>query len=535
VVAFLAVLWCVLMHPALGAEAYLSVEPKELRVGQIAQARVVLTDAKADNPPSIPDSLNVRASYVGSSSRNQMTPQGLSGYTQYNYRIIPLAAGDFQVGPVSIQVNGSPVQTQAVSLRVRKAPVKKDEKLRLQAGFIPSEAWEGQVVLYHYSLASEYPIQQAPSWDLDDFSSLRPPRDGDRPQRVDTRNEEGKELQVIERWMPFVVMGAQDREFRAPLAQIAVQPPTGGRPEARLLIGESTTLPVRPLPPIEAEFSGLVGEFTVHSELDRTALKAGESVLWRVRIEGNGTLESVDLPALPPEVPVQVYDGSVTATAAVVDSAYRAKLITERTIVPVQEGRLELPTLILRSFSPEKGAYVEHPLSFPVLEVAPGAVGAGAALSFAPTAEPSDLLPIPDPLQPIRSPMRSRGFQLAASWPWLLALLALAGLGELAREPIQALQRWRSQRAKTEVVPPTALEVLDSLPADLGSRLSAAERALRVVGTQLPKGPSGEAARRRHQALVDRLHRVRFAGAPAENCIDEIRSFIRDNEKGVTG
>ena len=121
------------------------------------------------------------------------------------------------------------------------------------------------------------------------------------------------------------------------------------------------------------------------------------------------------------------------------------------------------------------------------------------------------------------------------AWPWLLAFLALAGLVELAREPLQALQRWRSQRAIKEVAPPTALEVLDSVPADSGARLSAAERALGVVATLLPKGPSGEAARQRHQALIERLHRVRFAGDPAENCIEEIRSFVREVEQGVTG
>lgn len=534
-VAFWALVWCLLVQSAAGAEAYLSVEPRQLRVGQIAQARVVLTDAKADSPPVIPDSISLRASYVGSSSRSQMTPQGLSGYTHYNYRIIPLSVGEFELGPVSVQVNGAAIKTEAVSLTVRAAAIQKDEKLRIQADFSSREAWEGQVVLYHYSLASEYPVQQAPSWDLDDFSSLRPPREGDRPQSVDTRNEEGKELQVIERWIPLVVMGSHDRDFRAPLAQVVVQPVPGSRPEARLLIGEPSALKVRALPPTVTEFSGLVGEFTVHSELDRTALKAGESALWRVRIEGNGTLESLELPKLSAELPVQVYEGAVTASAAVVGGQYQAKMVSERTIVPVKEGRMELPDLILRSFSPEKEAYVDHILSFPILEVAPGAVGAGAAVSFAPTVDPSDLLPTPDPMKPLRSPMRTTPSRFGVGWPWLLVMLALAGLADLARDPYRAWRLWRARKAEAEVLPPTALELLEALPVEAAARLGGAERALRIVAADLPSGPSGEAAKRRHQELLDRLHRIRFAGTPAENCIEEIRAFVIDTSKGAEG
>ena len=77
------------------------------------------------------------------------------------------------------------------------------------------------------------------------------------------------------------------------------------------------------------------------------------------------------------------------------------------------------------------------------------------------------------------------------------------------------------------------MELVDDLPPEPEARLSRAERALRLVGAELDTGASGEMARLRYQDLLDRLHRVRFAGAPPENCIEEIRSFIDDNGKGV--
>jgi hypothetical protein len=526
-------LWCFALQVAAGAEAYLAVEPKRLSVGQAAQARVILMGDQADSPPVIADSVSVRASYVGSSSRSQMTPEGLSRYTQYNYQIIPLAAGEFEIGPVSLWVNGVRIETESVSLSVRAAPLREDENLWVENGFVPSAAWEGQVVVYHYLLASEYPIHQAPTWDIDDFSGLRAPRDGDRPQRVDTRVVDGEELQVIERWMPLVVMGSQDRDYRSPLAQVAVQTVPGQRPQTRLLIGEGTTLNVSPLPPTKEVFSGLVGEFSVSTELDRVALRAGESVLWRVQIEGNGTLESFEIPNLPEDLPVQVYDGSVTASAAVVDGHYRAKMVIERTIVAVEPGRIQLPELVLRSFSPVAGAYVDHRLSFPVLEVAPGVIGSGAPVSFAPAAGPIELLATPDPLRPLRSPMRTHRAWLSLNWPWLLGFLGLVGLAELGKEPYRALQRWRALRAAAQVLPPTAVELVRSFPADSEERLGKAERALRLAAAELGTDDSGAEARRRYESLLDRLHKVRFAGAPPENCIEEIKSFINDNAKGV--
>ena len=99
------------------------------------------------------------------------------------------------------------------------------------------EAFEGQVVVFRYALVSEPTILKAPNWDLDEFAGLRPPRDGDRPQNVDIVREGGTDMQRIERWMPMVVMGGQDRTYRSPIAKPWCVLPSMTTPDALVYWG----------------------------------------------------------------------------------------------------------------------------------------------------------------------------------------------------------------------------------------------------------------------------------------------------------
>ena len=106
-VSWLSVLLLTLLQAAYAVDVHLAIDPSELSVGQAGSARVIVVGGQADSPPVIRDTGTVRFSYVGSSSRTQMTNQGISSYTQYNYQIIPLEVGQFEIGPVLVAVAGA--------------------------------------------------------------------------------------------------------------------------------------------------------------------------------------------------------------------------------------------------------------------------------------------------------------------------------------------------------------------------------------------------------------------------------------------
>ena len=127
-----------------------------------------------------------------------------------------------------------------------------------------------------------------------------------------------------------------------------------------------------------ADFSGLCGIFTLESSLDKTRVAAGEGANLRVTVRGQGNLRSVpDLPL--PEVPrAKVYTPKTRDDVALANGTLRGSRTWEYVVIPLKEGRLELPALRLSFFNPATREY--RSLSTPVLalDVTPGTVDTGA-------------------------------------------------------------------------------------------------------------------------------------------------------------
>ena len=102
----------------------------------------------------------------------------------------------------------------------------------------------------------------------------------------------------------------------------------------------------------------MVGDFELTGSVRSTDVTVGESVVWSVRVVGDGTLEGFSLPPVTDLDGAQVYDNGPTVGALVVDGAYRAEGRFERVVVPTREGEVVLPSVDVVIFSPTAGAYV---------------------------------------------------------------------------------------------------------------------------------------------------------------------------------
>lgn len=132
-----------------------------------------------------------------------------------------------------------------------------------------------------------------------------------------------------------------------------------GRTVRKVLATDPVTFTVKPLPESgkPASFNGLVGNYTMTAELDKTTAKANEAISYRIRLNGTGNLKS--LSGLPLEFPAsfEVYDPKVK------DNVNRSgpRLVSSReleyVLIPRAPGQYRIKPLEISFFDPSSETY----------------------------------------------------------------------------------------------------------------------------------------------------------------------------------
>jgi hypothetical protein len=139
-----------------------------------------------------------------------------------------------------------------------------------------------------------------------------------------------------------------------------------------------------------ADFTGLCGRFDLTASLDKPTVAAGEGATFRVTVRGEGNLRSVQELRLPPISGAKVYTPKTQDDVRLEGGTLRGSRTWEYVLIPLQEGRLEMPILRLSYFDPAARQY--RTLATPRLTLAatPGTVDAGV-LAAGPAAVPLSL------------------------------------------------------------------------------------------------------------------------------------------------
>src|SRR6185503_768051 len=123
---------------------------------------------------------------------------------------------------------------------------------------------------------------------------------------------------------------------------------------------QALTVEVMPLPASgrPAGFSSSnVGQLTLEGAIDRTRVKAGDAITWRLTIKGTGNLRNVQLPPLDQLDGFKVYDPTTKVTLNPGDVVSGEKVYTYL-LMPTRGGKLTLPKVELPYFDPQAGKYV---------------------------------------------------------------------------------------------------------------------------------------------------------------------------------
>lgn len=211
--------------------------------------------------------------------------------------------------------------------------------------------------------------------------------------------------------------------------------------------GQGASLTIQPLPPAPPNFSGAVGDFALHSRLDRRDGAVGKPMVWTLCLSGSGNWAGIaGVPSRPLPVAFDLV-GAPTTTPGPADSLFERTICESLTIVPRQAGRFGLGPVEMRVFDPAAGRYRTIAAPPIALTVAPGAAGpAPPAYDPVPPPIPSaaERLPLLRGVGHAPVPMPGRVWRALVAGPPLALLLlwgVLATLRARALDPDAAARR----------------------------------------------------------------------------------------------
>ncbi len=167
---------------------------------------------------------------------------------------------------------------------------------------------------------------------------------------------------------------------------------------------EQLNIEVLPLPEEgkPGSFTGGVGDFSISASVDKTDVRANESVTLTFKVNGRGNLAAIGEPKAKWPQDIELYDSKGTAKTG---RAGVGEKVFEYLLIPRNPGKLVLPALELSYFDPAKKSYVTkstEAIAINVQSAAPGSVVASKTKSLSPATlqatpevqEPAGFLPM---------------------------------------------------------------------------------------------------------------------------------------------
>ena len=164
---------------------------------------------------------------------------------------------------------------------------------------------------------------------------------------VELRNDE-----AFDSFFSYNIFGRRNTMFASPVMSELVQ---------KTLPTDKVTLTVMALPEAgrPAGFTGAVGSYRIESSIDKEEAEEGNPVTYRVRVTGQGNVNTVQTPSLSALEDFKVYDSSTSTNISKNRLIVEGEKTTETVIVPKKAGTFALPVLGFSYFDPGTRSYRE--------------------------------------------------------------------------------------------------------------------------------------------------------------------------------
>jgi hypothetical protein len=341
---------------------------------------------KCDAPPVIDGLDDFRVTQGGSSSRVEIINGAVRSGIDYTYYLAASAPATYRIGPARVQVDGDAYESNAASLTIVKGRTSESSAggpISLTATLSSNQAYVEEPVLYTLRLYLRSRVSdislQLPEQDHLTFQQLGTPRESQGVM-------DGRPCQIVE--VSYAVMGLKEGNYPiAPARMEMTVYDSGvrrrgffddpfftdpffrtGRPVT--VSSEPHELTVVPLP-LKGRpdgYTGLVGNFSIVSELKPAKIRAGESATLTVQVSGRGNVHRIPDLELPAQEHIKIYaDQPVFAPGHDLKGLAGSKIM-KWAVVPELPGDYQIPPLSVSFFDPKTGEYrvirtQEHPLA----------------------------------------------------------------------------------------------------------------------------------------------------------------------------
>ena len=335
---------------------------------------------------------NFKVRQGGTSSRVEIINGKVNAGIDYTYYLQSKKTGTFQIGPAEVEIDGKRYQSQSRTLRVVQSKATEGSKravLFLSAEISSNEVYVEEQTQYTLKLYSRANIRDIslslPEHEQLVFKQLGKPRE--YQSTVNGRNYEVLEVRYLlvasgagsfvmePAKMNMTVLEPRNRRRRSLFDDPFFRDPffsfSSGRPVT--VSGESLELTVLQLPEKGKpnNFSGLVGKFTIDSQLEPAAVTAGESATLTVQVKGQGNAQRIPDLKFPELKNIKVYADQPVLNVEQSENGLGGAKTMKWALVPEEQGRIAVPSMTLSFFDPDKEQYMNLESKIHTLSVSP--------------------------------------------------------------------------------------------------------------------------------------------------------------------
>ena len=282
------------------------------------------------------------------------------------YRLRAQKEGTFIIDPVYMKCNNQSYSTKKITIKATKSAGSQSNQIKPSSDFFirmyasKSEVYQGEPFTLSLKMYSRHQPQNLDNIEFGDSKGIW--RKDLNPNQTNFTSD----IEVLNGMRYFTTTIHSELCFAQTSGQISIKPGyvsaifrrgifQSYRKEAH---SNSVKIKVKSLPkPAPRDFNGLVGDFSLSHEISRTTLKPGDAIDLKIKISGNGNMNTFDDPELEIPNDFEQYDPEIKNNLSYKSSGINGSITYNYVLVPTFYGDYTIPSYTFSYFDLETKAY----------------------------------------------------------------------------------------------------------------------------------------------------------------------------------